>query len=254
MRRRNRRTEKGRVIMAQNVLVTGAGRETAMGFNFVRRYLEQGDHVFATVRRPCEALEKLREQYPDTLDILEIDIGSTESVRAAAAAIAARVPCLDLIINNAVITTQDYKTHSSFEDTTLDDIAGAVDVSAVGPLRIVQAMQPLLYQSAGTAMVVNISSNCGSIGLCTTDRDFDYYLSKCAVNMGTKILYNKYAADKKVRMLAIHPGWVRTNPGNEKAPFDPYEQCEKMRLIFENRRESFDGVIFVNYDNEEMPW
>ena len=77
--------------MAQNVLVTGAGRETAMGFNFVRRYLEQGDHVFATVRRPCEALEKLRERYPDTLDILEIDIGSTESVRAAAAAIAARV-------------------------------------------------------------------------------------------------------------------------------------------------------------------
>ena len=48
--------------MAQNVLVTGAGRETAMGFNFVRRYLEQGDHVFATVRRPCEALEKLRER------------------------------------------------------------------------------------------------------------------------------------------------------------------------------------------------
>ena len=26
-----------------NVLVTGAGRETAMGFNFVRRYLEQGE-------------------------------------------------------------------------------------------------------------------------------------------------------------------------------------------------------------------
>ena len=33
-----------------NVLVTGAGRETAMGFNFVRRYLEQGKVVERTLR------------------------------------------------------------------------------------------------------------------------------------------------------------------------------------------------------------
>lgn len=237
-----------------NVLVTGAGRETAMGFNFVRRYLEQGDHVFATARKPTPALDRLAEQYPGKLDVIIIDIGTTESVQKAAEFIASKVDCLDTIINNAVVTAPAYKAHSTFEDTNLDDIAGCMNVSAVGPLRVVQAMQPLLYKSAGTAMVVNISSNCGSIGLCTTDREFDYYMSKSALNMSTKILYNKYLEEKKIRILAIHPGWVRTNPGNERAPFDPYEQCEKMRLVFENRRNSFDGVIFVNYDNEEMPW
>ena len=34
--------------MKQNVLVTGTGREMALGFNFVRRYLENGDVVIAT--------------------------------------------------------------------------------------------------------------------------------------------------------------------------------------------------------------
>ena len=36
--------------MNQYVLVTGTGREMTLGFNFVRRYLENGDHVIATVR------------------------------------------------------------------------------------------------------------------------------------------------------------------------------------------------------------
>lgn len=36
-----------------NVFVTGCGRKMALGFNFVRRYLEQGDNVIATVRKSC---------------------------------------------------------------------------------------------------------------------------------------------------------------------------------------------------------
>jgi len=240
--------------MAQNVLVTGAGRETALGFNFVRRYLEQGDHVFATVRKPCEALVRLGEKFPGQLEILTIDIGNTESVRAAAENIAHSVPYLNMIVNNAVITSPDYKAHSSFEETTLDYITPAMDVSAVGPLRVVQALQTMLYKAPGTAMVANITSGCGSITQCKTDCEFDYFMSKCAVNMGTKILYNKYSKDKKIRMLCIDPGWMRTNPGNELAPFDPYEQAEKMRLVFESRRESFDGVVFVDYNNVEQPW
>ena len=46
--------------MAQNVCITGTGREMALGFHFVLRYLEHGDHVIATVRKPSEALERLK--------------------------------------------------------------------------------------------------------------------------------------------------------------------------------------------------
>ena len=46
--------------MDQKVLITGTGREAALGFNLVRRYLEQGDTVFTGVRKESEALEKLR--------------------------------------------------------------------------------------------------------------------------------------------------------------------------------------------------
>ena len=38
-----------------NVLITGTGRPYALGFNLVRRYLEQGDTVFASIRQSFSA-------------------------------------------------------------------------------------------------------------------------------------------------------------------------------------------------------
>ena len=70
--------------MSQTVLITGTGRPYALGFNLVKRYLEAGDTVFAAIRRPSEALDALRKEYPDRLYILMMDISSTESVNAAA--------------------------------------------------------------------------------------------------------------------------------------------------------------------------
>lgn len=43
----------------QNVLITGAGRPQALGFNLVKRYLEHGDRVFACVRKPTDAFAEL---------------------------------------------------------------------------------------------------------------------------------------------------------------------------------------------------
>ena len=84
--------------MKQTVLITGTGRSYALGFNLVKRYLEAGDTVLASIRRPSEALEELKKEYPDRLHILMMDISSTESVNAAAAEAAKQASCIDLII------------------------------------------------------------------------------------------------------------------------------------------------------------
>ena len=83
--------------MNQTVLITGTGRPYALGFNLVRRYLENGDTVFASVRRPSEALEALKKEYPERLHILTMDIASTESVNAAAREAEKTAGCLDLV-------------------------------------------------------------------------------------------------------------------------------------------------------------
>lgn len=238
--------------MAQNILITGTGREQALGFNFVRRYLEQGDHVIATIRKPSEALERLKMQYPNLLDILSMDIGCTASVEAAAREAARLVPCIDLLINNAVTTSPD--CHKELEDTNLDYIAGVVDVDAVGPLRVVKAFLSLLEKSAGTALIANISSEAGSIGKCYRTSMIDYGMAKAALNMGTMILRNKFREHPKLNIICVHPGWVRTSPAQAAAPFDPYDSAEILRKLFEEKRCDFDGPVFVQYDGTEYPW
>ena len=42
--------------MADVVMITGTGRAYALGYNLVLRYLEAGDTVIATVRKPSEEM------------------------------------------------------------------------------------------------------------------------------------------------------------------------------------------------------
>ena len=101
--------------MSQTVLITGTGRPYALGFNLVKRYLEHGDCVFASVRRPSEALEALKSVYPGMLHILTMDISSTESVNAAAREL---VVLLVRCINESYLISleDDRSCRRSFED------------------------------------------------------------------------------------------------------------------------------------------
>ena len=131
--------------MAQTVLITGTGRPYALGFNLVKRYLEHGDRVLASIRRPSEALEKLQLQYPDRLYVLTMDIASTASVNQAAQEAARWTDAVDLIINNA--TTASADTMKELPDFDLDLIAPAVNVGAVDPIRLLKAFLPLLKKA-----------------------------------------------------------------------------------------------------------
>ena len=238
--------------MSQTVLITGTGRPYALGFNLVRRYLENGDCVFATIRRPSEALEALKKEYPGRLHVLTMDISSTESVNVAARCAEALTSRIDLIINNATTASPD--TMNELPDFDLDQIAPAVNVGAVGPIRVLKAFLPLLKKSEIGALVVNISSEAGSIGKCHRTCYLDYGTEKAALNMLTMTMHNYFRDDPNLNIICIHPGWIRTNPGNHEAPLDPYEHAETLRNLFETKRHDKEGPVFITYEGEPYPW
>ena len=238
--------------MSQTVLITGTGRPYALGFNLVRRYLENGDTVFASIRRPSEALDALKKEYPDRLYVLTMDIASTESVNAAAAEAEKLTDHLDLIINNA--TTASADTMKELPDFDLDLVAPAVNVGAVGPIRVLKAFLPLLKKSTMGALVVNISSEAGSIGKCYRTFYLDYGTEKAALNMLTMTMHNWFRDDPDINIICIHPGWIRTNPGNTEARLIPYEHAETLRNLFETKRHDKEGPVFITYTGEPYPW
>ena len=156
------------------------------------------------------------------------------------------------LINNA--TTASADTMKELPDFDLDLIAPVVNVGAVGPIRVVKAFMPLLKKSPIGALVVNISSEAGSIGKCYRTFYLDYGTEKAALNMLTMTVRNYIKDDPNLNIICIHPGWIRTNPGNTEAPLDPYEHAETLRKLFETKRHDKDGPVFITHTGEPYPW
>lgn len=239
--------------MPQNVMITGAGKAVGLGFNMVLRYLEAGDTVVATIRKPCPELDELKSQYGEKLIVLTMDISSTESVQDAVEAVSEKIEHLDLLINNAVSVSPD--CDKGFFDANLDYIARTVDITAVGAMRVIKAFYPLLKNSNMTALIMNISSEAGSISKCYRTNLLDYGMAKAALNMATMNLYNTFREDRAVNIFCVHPGWIRTDgrPDNP-APLSSYEAAEILRELFEKKRNDFDSHRFITNLDEEYPF
>lgn len=239
--------------MSYNVMVTGAGKACGLGFNLVLRYLEAGDTVVATIRKPCAELDELKKKYADRLLILTMDIGSSESVNAAAKELSSQITHLDLLINNAVTVSPD--VDKGFFEADLDYIAGTVNVAAVGPMRVIKAFYPLLKASNGIALIMNISSEAGSITRCYRTFMLDYGMAKAALNMATMNLYNTFKNDRKINIFCVHPGWIRTDGDpNNPAPLSSYEAAGILKELFEKRWNDFDGHRFITNLGEDYPF
>ena len=113
---------------------------------------------------------------------------------------------------------------------------------------------PMLKKSPIGALIVNISSEAGSIGRCYRTFYLDYGTEKAALNMLTMTVRNYIKDDPNMNIICIHPGWIRTNPGNTEAPLDPYEHAETLRLLFETKRHDKNGPVFVTHTGEPYPW
>lgn len=231
----------------KHVLITGAGR--GIGLEITLQCLKRGDIVFAGCRAPERApeLQSLAEAYPHQLTLLRIDVGDIASVRAASQSLRNQIRGLDVIFNNAAITFNN----ETILNVNGEDMLHAIRVNAVGAVMVVQAFLELL-KAGQNPQVINISSDAGSISRMRSGRGYSYYGSKAALNMFTRAL----AFDRNMRgviVVALHPGWVRTDMGGSMAPLTPSESVRSILHLLDTLDETDTGK-FLNYDGREIPW
>lgn len=236
-----------------NVMVTGTGRNYALGYNLALRYLEKGDRVVATVRKNSPQLDELKNKYGDQLIVLEMDIGDSKSVENAYQELSKKINHLDLIINNAVSVSPD--CDKNFFDANLDYITNTVNITAVGALRVIKAFYPMLKKSSDTALIINISSEAGSISKCYRTNLIDYGMAKAALNMATMNLVNTFKTDNQINIFCVHPGWIRTDGKDDNpAPLSSYDAAEILRKLFEEKRHDLTGPRFITNEGKEYPF
>jgi NAD(P)-dependent dehydrogenase (short-subunit alcohol dehydrogenase family) len=232
-------------MAAHSVFVTGADK--GLGLCLARRFVQDGFRVFAgryDERADAGAPSDLLVQVP-------LDVSDTASIREAAARVAQETQALDILVNNAGIHLDDF---SPIEETDLDDghLERTFAVNAFGPLRVTQRFLPLLERGQNKT-IVNVSSEAGSITDCGREAEHAYCMSKAALNMLTRIFHNRLAP-RGYRVVAVHPGWMRTDMGGPRASITPEEAAEGIFTIATGTASGRDSAIFLDHLGKPMRW
>ena len=237
--------EKARM---RRVLVTGANR--GLGLEFTRQLLARGDRVIAACREPAQAtaLSALADAHPERLHVLSADLALTDSVDALAHDAERLFDGLDLLINNAGVLVPG----ETFGNVSAEALQSSLATNAIGPFLLTQALAPLLAKG-NRAVVANISSELGSIANTTRVYTPSYAISKAAQNMASVLLAHGLA-DKNVRVVALHPGWVHTDMGGERAPVSPSDSVRGLLTVIDGLGANGTSARFLDYQGKPLPW
>ncbi|MDR1530651.1 MAG: SDR family NAD(P)-dependent oxidoreductase [Clostridiales bacterium] len=248
------------------IVVTGADR--GLGYELTKQYLERGEIVFAgKYRTQWPLLGELREKYKDTLKVVNMDVRDTEAVRKAAEVILSHTDKIDILINNAGIW-MDHGAGTILEGhQNYENMLEQFNVNALGAVRVTEALVHALLRGFDK-LVVNVSSEAGSITLNHKANQIGYCMSKAAMNMmSCCILYAIRPFDGMV--LNLHPGWMQSVIGSPVDADAPYVELPSVQdakfyvtpattaksfieLIDEPERFSSGRPGFVNYRGDKI--
>ena len=236
--------------MTDTVLVSGANR--GLGLEWVRQLVGRVDRLFATCRRPgdADALQELAASHPDTITVVELDVTDPAAIDAAADRVREDAGALDLLLNNAGVNGGG--SSDRFGTVDADTMTDVLRVNAVGPHLMTQSFADLLRAAAGGATVVNVTSQLGSIARTSDGGWHSYKTSKAALNMCTRLQAGTLE-DDGVTVVAMHPGWVRTDMGGANARLSTEEAVSGMLDVIDGLSPA-DAGRFLAYDGEELPW
>lgn len=154
---------------------------------------------------------------------------------------------LDYLINNAGVSS----TAKRVGDLTMAELQRVFAVNAFGPMAVTRAALENL-RGGERKVVVQITSQLGSIGNNTGGSSYAYRGSKAALNQMNRSLANELAGEG-FTCLAVHPGWVRTDMGGAEAPLSAEESARDVLRLMTKATPAMNGA-FVNHLGERIAW
>lgn len=237
-------------MSVRHCLVTGANR--GLGLEFVRQLLARGDRVVAGCRHPgkATALNQLAGLNPGRLRVLPLDVADPKSH----AELARELDLLgeddgpyrlDLLVNNAGVLHSGER----FGRVSAANLEDSFRTNAMGPFLLTQALAEKL---ADGAKVANITSELGSIADLSRFGTPSYNISKAALNMATALLA-KALAERKIAVVALHPGWAQTDMGGDQASVPVAESVQGLLRVIDGLKLAQSGAFF-DWRGEALRW
>jgi len=228
---------------ARRVLLIGASR--GLGLALAQQWVRDGRQVTATVRGSARThLHDLAGTCNGQIQIETVDV--TEPAQIAALRTRLTDRTFDLLFVNAGITNQPEGTVA---ETSTDEFNRVMVTNALGPLRIVEALQDHV-EPAGTIAVM--SSGQGSVTNNVSGGHEVYRGSKAALNTFMRSYAARHSGERRTLVL-MAPGWVRTELGGPNARLGIDDSIPNVvRTLDALRGER--GLHYVDYLGRTVPW
>ena len=226
-------------------LVVGASR--GLGLGLAAELQRRGWNVAGTVRDNAgeRRLQHVADKPGGEVRVEHLDINDDEEI----AALRRRLDRIefDLVFVNAGISP---KGRSDAASATRDEAAMVFMTNAVSPLRVAHAF--LDRVKSGPGIVAFMSSGLGSVADKTDSYSELYSASKAALNSLSRSLAASLGR-RHITVLAIAPGWVRTDMGGRGAPLCVEESARGIVDVLESRAGT-GRHGFVDYRGRDVAW
>lgn len=229
--------------MNETALIIGASR--GLGLGLARELAARGRRVIATARKPDQAtsLQSLAAQSQGRVSVETIDIVRAEDLAALAGRLSSP---LDLLFVNAGIAGPAGRTVA---DATREEVADVLWTNAIAPLRVASRLLPQVVDGGTVAFM---SSVLGSVGENTSGGYDLYRVSKGALNMLARSFEVAIPRERRIAVLSLHPGWVRTDMGGAQAPLGVEESVRGLANVLESARGP--SHRYLDYTGRELSW
>ena len=219
------------------ILITGAGR--GLGLELARQYAEDGWRVIGTVRARSSALERLGAEQRS------LDVADFAAVKGLAAEL--QGTAIDVLFCNAGISGKRGMALGSFDYPEWEKV---LRVNLLGAAAVVEALAGNVAAS-GRKTIALMSSRLGSIAE-SSGMTLPYSTSKAALNLLAKGFAANLAA-RGVLVVALSPGWVKTDMGGAGAPLTPEASVRGLRKMLAGLQPGDSGKFF-SYDGTKIAW
>lgn len=233
----------------KKVLITGVSG--GLGTCLANEFIKKNYYVYGYDKTYNEKISVLETDYPNQFKFFNTDVSLDSAVEETAQKIKQNSDTLDILINAAAILPTN--SANILEDFEISQSLEVFSTNSLGPLRVVKSLLPLIRKGEDK-LIINISSEAGSLAThCNYVNRYDYCMSKAALNMQSVIL-QRYLKPDGIKVLAVHPGWVRTEMGGLDAPILPSESAAGIVTLAEKYIHKTGEGIFFDYDGNTREW
>jgi len=228
--------------MTETALIVGASR--GLGLGLARAYVKRGWRVIGTVRGvTATGLHALADVARDRVRIEMVDITMQEQVAALRERLAGEE--LDLLFVNAGISNGEGETVPL---SSTDAFTRLMVTNAWSPMRVIEAFADLV---PADGVIAAMSSGLGSVTNNTRAGWEIYRASKAALNTMLRSFAVRRGGGRTV--LAVAPGWVKTDMGGPNAVLDVATSVDGIVGAIAARR-GRPGAAYVDYLGNDVAW